>query len=117
MQPNRILVVEDEIVVAMNYASILRDAGYEVVGPLRSVDAALRALPVESVHAAMLDIDVAGEPIDPVVQVLAERKIPFVYVSGVAQSALSGKYAMAYIVEKPCTATQLLQALQTILQS
>jgi hypothetical protein len=62
----------------------------------------------------MLDIDIAGDVIDPVVAALTLKRIPFLFVSGVAEAAVSKRYPSAQFIDKPCTAAQLLRAVQSL---
>jgi two-component SAPR family response regulator len=105
----RILIVEDEPIVAVNYASILKEAGYEIVGPVSTVNEGISVIESEQVDGAVLDINLGGVSVDPIVTALTERRVPYVFVSGFR--ALSHPYRNgATFIEKPCTATELLQA-------
>ena len=84
----RVLVVEDELLVAMLVEDMLADAGCVVVGPFARVAEALAAARAEAVDVALLDVNVAGEKVFPVAHVLEERGIPFLFVTGYGQAAL-----------------------------
>lgn len=84
----RVLVVEDEMLVAMLVEDMLADAGCVVVGPFARLSAALEAARVEAVDVALLDVDVAGEMVFPVAHALEERGIPFLFVTGYGQAVL-----------------------------
>ena len=62
-----ILIVEDEGIVALNYASILEDAGYSVVGPVGTIRKGIEAIENERIDGAILDIDIGGVPVDPII--------------------------------------------------
>jgi CheY-like chemotaxis protein len=77
----RILIVEDEPIVALNYASILADEGYDVVGPINIIGKGIAAVNREHLDGAVLDIDIAGVPVDPIVAALRQAHIPYIFVS------------------------------------
>ncbi len=84
----RVLVVEDELLVAMLVEDMLADAGCIVVGPFSRVAEALAALQTEVVDVALLDVNIAGEQVFPVAHELERLHVPFLFVSGYGQAAL-----------------------------
>ena len=78
----RILVVEDEPLLAMASADLLADSGCTVAGPVSSVKQGMRLIEQEAIDGAILDINLRGEMVFPLADALAERSIPFVYVTG-----------------------------------
>ena len=92
MYPNlagkRVLVVEDEMLVALLVEDVLLDAGCVVVGPFSRVPAGLAAAMVELVDVALLDVNVANEKVFPIAYALEERGIPFLFVTGYGEAAL-----------------------------
>lgn len=79
----RILVVEDEFVIAMDIEAILQKCGCEVVGPVSSVAAALDAVRRDDrLDGVLLDINLQGEPSVAVAEAVKERGVPFVIVTG-----------------------------------
>ncbi len=76
----RVLIVEDEALVAIELQCALEDAGAEVLGPAMSLTSAL-ALAEHSAQldCALLDVDIAGHDVYPVAQVLQRRGIPFIF--------------------------------------
>ena len=97
----RILVVEDEMVVAMLLEDMLADLGCEVVGPASRVEEALRLADSETVHGAVLDVNVAGAEVYPVAEALAQRGIPFVFATGYGTVGLRDDYRGSPTVQKP----------------
>jgi DNA-binding NarL/FixJ family response regulator len=79
--PSRILIVEDEPLVAIDIASILKNVGYQVVGPAGTAAAALNLLATEGCDAAILDIRLGRETSQDVALELAHGGIPFVILS------------------------------------
>ena len=99
---HRVLVVEDELMIAMLFESIL-DASSEctVIGPFARVKHALEAARNEPLDAALLDIHLAGEPVFPVADLLAERGVPFAFVTGYNKDVLPPPYRDRPLLQKP----------------
>src|SRR3990170_2792714 len=76
----RILVVEDEFLIALDIAGALEQGGLVVIGPLASVRDALAALEREQVDGALLDANLGGEPVGRVADALSARRVPFAFV-------------------------------------
>ena len=109
MAAHRLLVVEDELLVALDIETILSDAGMDVLGPASSAAEALELIAATPPDAALLDANLSGEPITAVAKALSERNIPFAYVTGYGRESLPTGYP-APIVTKPFDADQLLAA-------
>ena len=84
----RILVVEDDFLVATLLAEILESVGWQVVGPVAHLATALDAAASEGFDAAVLDVDLGGHNVCPVAEVLHARRIPFVFVTGCGRETL-----------------------------
>ena len=84
----RVLVVEDELLVALLVEDTLAEAGCIVVGPFARVRDALAAVQAETVDVALLDVNVAGERVFPVAYALEERGVPFLFLTGYGEAAL-----------------------------
>ena len=98
---NRILVVEDEALVAMALCATLGDLGYVVVGPYSRISEAIGALRTNSIDAAILDINLGGEMVYPLADVLADARIPFVFVTGYGAEEIRHRYDRIPILQKP----------------
>ena len=109
----RILIVEDEPLVADFLEERLRMEGCEVIGPAREVHTALAIIERERADAAILDLDLHGERATSVAEALAARRIPFVIVSGygVQQSIDEPVLQQAPRLGKPFRTRQLLRML------
>ena len=99
---HRVLVVEDELMIAMLFESIL-DASSEctVIGPFARVKLALEAARNEPLDAALLDIHLAGEPVFPLADLLAERGVPFAFITGYNKDVLPPLYRDRPLLQKP----------------
>jgi len=113
----RILVVEDEMLVAMSIEDTLIDAGGEVVGPAPTVGRALGLLQDEAkIDAVVLDMNLQGQSGLPVADACDERSIPFLILSGYGDTALSGTRHAAPILSKPFASAVLVKALTTLFE-
>ena len=84
----RILVAEDELVVAMEPEALLTGLGHVVLGPVPTVGQALALLARERPDVALLDVNLGGERATPVAEALLERGVPFVLVTGYGEQQL-----------------------------
>jgi len=112
----RVLVVEDEYLVAILIEEILKSAGCIVRGPIPRLPDALDAVDHDDYDAAVLDVNLAGERIDPVAQALSRRKVPFVFVTGYGEGVLSKEFAERPRLCKPFRMADLLGALLNIIE-
>jgi len=112
----RVLVVEDEYFVAILIEEILESAGCIVMGPIPRLREALDAAHHDDCDAAVLDVNLAGERIDPVADALCERNVPFVFVTGYGASALPGEYCERPRVRKPFRMADLLCTLSSVVK-
>ena len=110
------LIVEDETLIAMLIEEAVSDMGLAVMGPVSRISRALQLLENESPACAVLDINVAGEPIHPVAQLLAERGVPFLFVSGYGDAGLGRDLPKRRVVEKPFAVPQLQAAIRKLLE-
>jgi len=110
-----ILLVEDELLVAMTLEDILSAESCMIVGPFSRIEPALKAAREEPLDAAILDVNLAGERVDPIAKMLAERKIPFLFTTGYDRSMLPAGHADRPALMKPFKPTQLIEALVALL--
>ena len=107
----RVLVVEDESLVAMLLETILEDVGCTPVGPASTVDAALAAVADETLDAALLDVNVAGRQVFPVAEALKARGVPFVFSTGYGEGGLPDEWRGQPTLQKPFTEAAVRDAL------
>jgi len=98
---NRVLLVEDEILVAMMMKDILTELGFSVIGPFSRLPEAMVAAVHEDINAGIIDVNLGGEFVYPVADVLAARQIPFVFITGYGVESIDGRFAHVPIVKKP----------------
>lgn len=114
----RILVVEDEYLIAEDIAVMLEDLGYEVVGPVPSVREATTAIAREKLDAVLLDANLGGKSSAPVAAELAAKRLPFVVVTGYGNFDLAAPFLQAAPrVNKPFAAADLAAALARTMAS
>ena len=99
--PMRILIVEDETLLAMELEELLQGAGYSVIGPFADLAQATRAAHDEAIDIAVLDINLNGEMVYPLADDLSARGIPFVFTTGYNASNLPERFRGAPRVAKP----------------
>ncbi|HWY80574.1 MAG TPA: response regulator [Roseiarcus sp.] len=102
LRDRRILIVEDEYLVAMSLAEALQDAGSIVLGPVPSVDKAITKIESEPhIDGAVVDVNLGGVLAYPVADLLIARKIPFVFTSGYEDNLLRDRYSQVKNCAKP----------------
>lgn len=108
----RVLLVEDESLVAMLLETILEDMGCTTVGPAASVDEAM-AMATDGLHldAALLDVNVAGHLVFPIAEALKARSIPFVFSTGYGEGGLPDEWRGQPTIQKPFTEATVRAAL------
>jgi DNA-binding NtrC family response regulator len=114
----RILVVEDEYMLACDLRQELEDAGAVVVGPEPSVARALSRISNEGrIDAAVLDVNLGGESAFPIADALAAEGIPFVFASGYGDDAVATRYPGTVNCSKPLNMAALLTSLEQAMHS
>lgn len=97
----RILIVEDEALVAMILEDQLADLGISVAATCSSVPDAMQAIEKSAPHAAILDVNLRGQLVYPVADRLMDRGIPFVFVTGYGRESIDRRYSFVKVLEKP----------------
>jgi DNA-binding response OmpR family regulator len=103
----RVLVVEDETLVAVLIEDILAEMGCEVVGPIGKLEAALQTAKDGAFDIAILDVTIRGGKVYPVAEELIARNIPFILASGYGDWALPPPLREKRRLTKPFTAAEL----------
>ena len=111
LEGKRVLLVEDEYLLALTVQDVLRDAGCVIVGPFARVCEALDAARGELVDVAVLDVNIAGEMVFPVALALEARGTPFLFVTGYGRAALPADRADWDACTKPFRARELIDLL------
>ena len=98
---HRVMVVEDEALVAMVLGDHLTELGFSVVGPYSRVTDAIDAVKGEDLDAAVLDVNLGGELVYPVADLLATRGVPFIFVTGYGLESIDRRFANVRVLQKP----------------
>ena len=111
----RVLVVEDDFLVSLTTIDFLESNGCVVVGPAARLEAAFEFARSESLDAAVLDINIAGDMVWPVAEELQRRGVPFLFLSAYPQfNVVPGLFASAPRLGKPLERSALLRHLSAI---
>ncbi len=110
-----ILVVEDEFLVAMQIEAVLREAGWNVIGPAGTLAKALGCARSAACDGAVLDVNLRGERVDEVARILSERGIPFLFASGYGRENLPPAFRDSVgFLAKPFSDQTLVQAVRDL---
>lgn len=110
----KILVVEDQYLVADELTRLLKKCKAEVMGPVQSGDRAREALDRSTPDIALLDINLGGESVYPVAELLKRRGVPIIFVTGYAANLIRGDFADAPCIDKPFDTARLLAEIERV---
>jgi CheY-like chemotaxis protein len=110
----RVLVVEDEAMIRLLLDGILTDLGYTMTAEAGRLDEALTLAKQGEFDVAILDVNLNGQPITPVVEVLIERGVPFVFASGYGRRGMPDAYRRIPMLQKPFQVEALAHALAAV---
>lgn len=112
----RVLVVEDEMLVALLLENMLAELGCEVIGPAANVEQALKMIETAGVlDAAVLDVNLNGVKSYPVADQLAARDVPFVFSTGYGRKSLHNGYSSSPLLQKPFSLQEISDAITGLL--
>jgi len=100
-KPKRVLLVEDEALVAMMMEDLLTDLGIEVIGPYGSLAEAMVAARGGDFDAAILDVNLDGGTVYPLAHFLSEHDVPFAFVTGYEPSTIDSRFRGVPVLQKP----------------
>jgi DNA-binding response OmpR family regulator len=114
----RVLLVEDDAMICLLLEDMLLEFGCEVIGPAcditRAADLARRHVGID---VAILDVNLAGQVVFPVAEILAERGVPFLFATGMGADGLPPNWQGHQTVQKPMSVAQLAAALGQTLEN
>ena len=108
----RILVVEDELMIRMLLQDMLADLGHTLAGEAGGIEEALKLAKQSEFDVAILDVNLNGQPISPVVEVLIARGLPFVFATGYGQRGVPEPYRTTPTLQKPFQVNALAKAIE-----
>lgn len=112
----RVLVIEDDGLIALDISDTLDELGYVVVGPMRTVESALTTIDNEVVDVALLDVNLRnGETSYPIAEVLSQRGVPFAFLTGYGEADLDGSFRDRPVISKPIDEKTLSETLRKLL--
>lgn len=114
-KPARILIVDDEPIIALSLEEMLVDAGFTIAAVVHKTDKALALIESGACDAAIIDANLAGVSASPAASALATRGMPFIVLSGYSREQLQGDFPGAHFMQKPCRPAQLIQAVREML--
>ena len=114
----KVLVVEDEILVAEDFSAMLHEAGAQVIGPAESLPQAIRLLQAcDGLDCAMLDIDLQGVDCFPLARELRAAEVPIMFLTGVGCDNIPEEFADILCVAKPTPPVRVIEELIALLGS
>ena len=113
--PARILVVEDEYLIRMLLEDMLTDLGHTIAAAVGTIAEAKEIAATGEFDCAVLDVNLDGQEIFPVADILMKRGTPFVFVTGYGESSLPETYRGRPALQKPFQAERLEQTLAAML--
>jgi DNA-binding response OmpR family regulator len=109
----RILIVEDEMMIAMLVEDMLLDLGHETVGPAAKLDAGMKLATSEVLDLAILDVNLGGARSYPIADLLVARGVPVVFATGYGAAGLDPQYAGTPVITKPFHMEALAKTIET----
>jgi CheY-like chemotaxis protein len=110
----RVLLVEDEAMIAMLLEDMLEDLGHELVRVANRLEDAVAAAGTEAIDLAILDLNLGGVLTYPAADALAERGIPFIFATGYGSGGLKDACSARPTLQKPFDTEALRQAIQQV---
>ena len=114
LQGKKVMIVEDEALIAMLFEDILEDTGCRIVGPAMNVRQALELARTDAIDVAVLDVNLNGESSFPVATLLADRGVPLVFSSGYGSEGLPPEWQGWPTLPKPFTSDEVLDTLARV---
>ncbi len=110
----RVLLVEDELMIRMLLDGMLTDLGHTVTAEAGGIEEAIALANEAEFDVAILDVNLNGQPITPVVEILVRRGLPFVFATGYGTRGIPEAYRANPTLQKPFQAEALAQAIEAI---
>jgi DNA-binding response OmpR family regulator len=111
----RVLIVEDEMLLAMNLEDMLQELGHEVVAVATRIPQALTLAANSEIDFAILDLNLSGELSFPIADTLRNRAVPFMFSTGYGSHGLIDSYRSEYVLAKPYVIRALEKAINSIM--
>jgi len=112
---SRLLLVEDELIVGTFMQDLLQGVGYRTTQPIGRLADAIHAANNERFDGAVLDMNLNGEIVYPLAELLTAQSVPFVFVTGYAPRGVDPRFGAVPVLQKPVAEADLIRTLKTIL--
>ena len=112
---SRLLLVEDELVVGLFMQDLLKTIGYRPTEPIGRLSEAISAATQERFEGAILDMNLNGEIVYPLAELLTQQRVPFLFVTGYGQHSLDPRFNRVPVLQKPVVQDELAGALNRVL--
>ena len=110
-----IFLVEDEALIRMMIIGMLDELGHSVVAEAGNIQEGMALAETAEFDVALLDINVGGESIVPIAEIIRGRGLPFLFITGYAQIGLSEPFVEQPVLQKPFVITSLADAIEKVL--
>jgi CheY-like chemotaxis protein len=110
----RVLVVEDELMIRMLLDGMLTDLGHTIAAEAGGIEEAIALAKAAEFDLAILDVNLNGQPITPVVEILIQRGLPFVFATGYGARGVPEAYRANPTLQKPFQSETLAQAIDAV---
>lgn len=108
----RFMIVDDEMIIALDLESMLQDLGHTVVETVNRLDRGMELAKTSDIDMAILDINVRGQLSFPIAQILRNRRVPFIFASGYGERGLIEGFRDELVLTKPYDTESLRRILQ-----
>jgi len=112
---SRLLLVEDELMVGLFMQDLLKTIGYHPTEPIGRLSEAISAATQERFEGAILDMNLNGEIVYPLAELLTEQRVPFLFVTGYGSHSLDPRFTLVPVLQKPVVQDELAGALNRVL--
>ena len=112
----RILIVDDEPIIALSLEEVLVDAGFNVAAVAYKIEKALAVIEGSGCDAAIIDVNLAGVNSSQIATALTLRGLPFIVLSGYSSEQLLSEFPGAIFMQKPCRPTRLIEAVRLMVR-
>jgi CheY-like chemotaxis protein len=113
----RVLLVEDDYMLARALVSLLETCSVTILGPVATTERALALLKqTDQIDFAVIDVNLRGETSYSLADALIERDVPYIFMTGYGASSIPERYRDAAILQKPFKAAKLMESLQALIR-
>lgn len=110
----KVLIIEDESIVAMMIEDLIVDMGHEVVGTAGRLEQAQKLADELAIDFAIVDVNLNGQHTYPVAETLKQRGVPFVFATGYGAQGLKDEWKQSSVLQKPFQPEDLARALNAV---